>query len=201
MGIPVLLAVPTLNQLARIAAGPTQLFATGPNPVAAGAGALGTLFTVNENTGPGNGTVSVLGAGAPRTVTVGSSPKAAVSATHAMRGMLRAEQNALFWTITPFGPGGPGQTVTYRNRGFEPLTIQSVAAGGLDGRNFPVLGNTCTGATLAVGDTCDVTVTFTPSMFLGVPAGSYRSTLLVQSTATHTESVSLIASRGAILFP
>lgn len=196
MGIPLLLAVPPLNQLARIAAGPTQTFATGPNPVAAGAGALGTLFTVNENTGPGNGTVSVLGAGAPRTVTVGSSPKAAVSAAFAMRGMLRAEQGVLSWTLTPLGGGGPGQIATFRNRGFEPLTIQSVVATGLQARNFGLLGNTCTGATLAVGATCDVTVTFTPSLFPNVLAGSYRATLQVQSTASHAETVSLIASRS-----
>lgn len=195
MGIPLLLAVPPLNQLARIAAGPTQTFATGPNPVAAGAGALGTLFTVNENTGPGNGTVSVLGAGAPRTVTVGSSPKAAVSAAFAMRGMLRAEEGVLSWSLTPLGGGGPAQVATFRNRGFEPLTIQGVTVTGLQARNFGLLGNTCTGATLAIGATCEVTVTFTPSFFPNVPAGSYRATLQVQSTASHAETVSLLAAR------
>jgi hypothetical protein len=206
-GIPVLLSVPPSAQLSRVAAGPQQNFSVGPNPVAAGAGALGTLFTVNENTMPGNGTVSVVGTPL-RTVTVGSLPNAAVASPREMRGMLRAEPRLLSWTYTnPFGQIGTPQVVTFRNRGFAPLTVTGVridgvpGASGLSRVNFSVAGNTCVGATLAFQQTCDVTVGFRsqPATF---PFGSGdRGTLSLVSDASHAETVTLLASSRQLLFP
>lgn len=207
MGIPVLLSVPPSARLSRIAAGPQQDFAVGPNPVAAGAGALGTLFTVNENTAPGNGTVSVVGTPL-RTVTVGSLPRAAVASPRVMRGMVRAETRLLSWTYTnPFGQIGTPQTVRFRNRGFEPLTVTGVAIQtpmgpfGPAPSNFTVAGNSCVGATLAFQATCDVTVGFRSSP-ARLPFGSGdRATLSLVSDATHGESVTLVASSRQLGFP
>ncbi len=205
-GIPVLLSVPPSARLSRIAAGPQQNFATGPNPVAAGAGALGTLFTVNENTMPGDGTVSVIGTPL-RTVTVGSLPRAAVASPREMRGMVRAEQRVLSWTYTnPFGQVGTPQTVQFRNRGFAPLTVTGIGLQGTMGPfgpspvNFSIAGNTCVGATLAFQQTCDVTVGFR-SRPATPPFGSGdRATLSLVSDASHAETVTLLAtSRQLIL--
>lgn len=207
MGIPVLLSVPPSARLSRIAAGPQTDFAVGPNPVAAGAGALGTLFTVNENTAPGNGTVSVIGTPL-RTVTVGSLPGAAVASPREMRGMVRAETRVLSWTYTtPFGQVGTPQTVTFRNRGFAPLTVTGVAIQtpmgpfGPAPSNFTVGGNTCVGATLAFQQTCDVTVGFRSSPARPPFGSGDRATLSLVSTASHAETVTLLASSRQIGFP
>lgn len=206
-GIPVLLSVPPSAQLSRIAAGPQTNFATGPNPVAAGAGALGTLFTVNENTMPGNGTVSVIGTPL-RTVTVGSLPRAAVASPREMRGMLRAEQRVLSWTYTnPFGQVGTPQTVQFRNRGFAPLTVTGISIQGTMGPfgpgpvNFSLAGNTCAGATLAFAQTCDVTIGFRSNPARPPFGSGDRATLSLVSTASHAESVTLLASSRVLTFP
>jgi hypothetical protein len=206
-GIPILLSVPPSAQLSRVAAGPQTNFPTGPNPVAAGAGALGTLFTVNENTAPGNGTVSVIGTPL-RTVTVGSLPKAAVSSSREMRGMLRAEQRVLSWTYTnPFGQVGTPQTVTFRNRGFAPVTITGINLQGTWGPfgpnpvNFSAGINTCVGATLAFTQTCDVTVGFRSAPARAPFGSGDRATLSLVSDASHWERVTLLASQGTIFLP
>ncbi|HEV7731996.1 MAG TPA: hypothetical protein VGR62_07530 [Candidatus Binatia bacterium] len=206
-GSPVLLSVPPSGLLSRIAAGPQTNFMTGPNPVAAGAGALGTLFTVNENTMPGNGTVSVIGIPL-RTVTVGSLPRAAVTSPREMRGMLRAEQRVLSWTYTnPFGEVGTPQTVQFRNRGFAPLTVTGVRIEGVMGTfgpgrvNFLLGGNTCIGATLAFQQTCDVTVGFRSSPAQAPFTSGDRATLSLVSTASHAETVTLLASSRQLRFP
>lgn len=206
-GIPILLSVPPSARLSRIAAGPQQDFTTGPNPVAAGAGALGTLFTVNENTMPGNGTVSVIGTPV-RTVTVGSLPRAAVTSPREMRGMVRAEQRVLSWTYTnPFGQVGTPRTVQFRNRGFAPLTVTGVSIRGVVGTfgpgpvNFTAGANTCVGATLAFQQTCEVTVGFRSSPSQPPFGSGDRATLSLVSDASHAESVTLLASSRSLRLP
>jgi DNA-binding beta-propeller fold protein YncE len=202
-GGPVFVAAPMNNLIARIAAGPQQNFPTAPNPVGVGVGALGTLYSVNENTAPGNGTVSVIGSGMPRSVTVGSLPGATVASPRVMRGMIRAETRSVSWTYTnPFGWVGTPVTVQFRNRGFESLTVQGINLVGNPGVfgpgpvNFSIAGNTCIGATLAFQQTCDVTVGFrsSPTRF-PFPSGDFARLSLQSSDATHGEVVTLTAGR------
>lgn len=61
------------------------------------------------------------------------------------------------------GHGGPGQTVALTNLLGPDLTTSQVRIAGADADQFAVGDDGCTGTTLAVSRSCQVTVTFTPS--------------------------------------
>ncbi len=54
-------------------------------------------------------------------------------------------------------------TLTVTNTGTSDLTITTVTPGGANMADFPVVSDTCPGATLAAGQTCTVSVEFAPS--------------------------------------
>jgi hypothetical protein len=55
------------------------------------------------------------------------------------------------------------QRITVTNTGGKKLYVNSVVVGGDDQRNFTLVGDTCTGATIDPGKSCVVDVCFTPS--------------------------------------
>ena len=63
-----------------------------------------------------------------------------------------------------------GQVVVISNSGTSSLTISAVSVTGLNPTDFLLSANTCVGATLAPGATCNVTVSFRPTV-TGVRSG------------------------------
>ena len=195
-GIPIFVALPANNQVARVAAGPLALFNTGAvAPIAVALGASGTLATINQGAGPNQASVSAIGAGAPRTLAL-NGQATAVASGPMQRGMLRAEPSGgLSWVYTVLNQLRGVQTVTYRARGFETVAIQSVTVTGRDAGNFSITANTCNGAQLAFGQTCQVSVNFragaTVPGRLYLIDHRYVATLNVASNATYVEPVAL----------
>ena len=64
--------------------------------------------------------------------------------------------------VQEVGQTAGARTVTVKNDGTNPMPIGGVSIGGADASSFAIASNTCTG-TLAVGATCTVGVTFTPT--------------------------------------
>jgi len=108
---------------------------------------------------------------------VGSIP---ATAAHAADGFAEA---SLSPTSLVFGQVNIGhstsQTVTVTSTGATPLTPGAVSLTGTSAAAFSVTANTCTGATLATGQTCTIRVTANP-----VTAGALTATLnVVANTA------------------
>jgi len=76
-----------------------------------------------------------------------------------------------FVTPQALNTTSPAQTVTMTSSGTRLLTFSSVAVSG----NFAISSDTCTGATLAAGKICRVSVTFTPAT-LGPQSGTLTFT-------------------------
>ncbi len=64
--------------------------------------------------------------------------------------------------VQEVGQTAAAKTVTVRNDGTNPMPISGVSLGGADASSYAIASNTCP-ATLAVGATCAVGVTFTPT--------------------------------------
>ncbi len=64
--------------------------------------------------------------------------------------------------VQEVGQTAAAKTVTVKNDGTNPMPIASVSIGGADASSYAIASNTCP-ATLAVGATCTVGVTFTPT--------------------------------------
>jgi putative Ig domain-containing protein/centrosomal CEP192-like protein len=61
------------------------------------------------------------------------------------------------------GTTSPAQSVTVSNSGSASLFFNSAAIGGLDALDFTVVGDLCSGVTLAPGASCTMSVTFSPT--------------------------------------
>src|SRR5262245_34690765 len=61
------------------------------------------------------------------------------------------------------GTTSTAQTVTATNTGTASLFFNNVAIGGANGLDFTIVDDQCIGTTLAVGATCTISVTFTPT--------------------------------------
>ena len=87
----------------------------------------------------------------------------------------------------------PPQTVTVTNSGFGPATISSITITGPNASNF-AQSNNC-GNSLAAGDSCTISVTFTPTTL-----GSERATLNINDNASGSpQTVSLSGTGGVPL--
>jgi len=109
-------------------------------PLTAGAKAASLTFTTSAATSPDNATLS--GTGVPPFVV-------SLNPTSAALGSV-----AIGFTSSP-------QTVTLSNVGPAAVTIVSIAVTGANVGDFAISANTC-GASIAVGSSCAVDVTFTP---------------------------------------
>ena len=81
-----------------------------------------------------------------------------------------------------------GQTVTVTNSGFVNLTVNSVAASG----GYSQTSN-CTGATLTPGQTCSISVTFSPTV-----TGSMPGAITVYDTAVGAPHVVSLSGSGIL---
>lgn len=86
-------------------------------------------------------------------------------------------------TSLAFGTRGVGttssvQTLTLKNNGTAPLTVTTATIGGTDPGDFAKASNTCDGASLPVGASCSVGVTFKPTA-----AGDRGATLTIADNA------------------
>lgn len=91
-------------------------------------------------------------------------------------------------TLPETGSASEAQTVTITNIGTSNLTITSLSLGGTDAGVFSQTNN-CDGQTLASGDSCTATVTFSSS-----GAGDFNATLLVASNSSGTPFLVLLGS-------
>jgi hypothetical protein len=110
------------------------------------AGALSASIVITDNAGNAvdtEQTIAVTGTG------VGVPEAAATPATVAFGSQTVKAKSA-------------AKTITLANSGTAALTIASVKVGGADAGDFAIATNSC-GASLAAGEDCTVTVTFTPA--------------------------------------
>jgi hypothetical protein len=74
-----------------------------------------------------------------------------------------ASPNPLAFGNQTQGTTSSPATLTVTNTGTSALTITTVTPGGANMADFPVVSDTCAGATVAAGKTCTVSVEFAPS--------------------------------------
>ncbi len=139
---------------------------------------VGTITITGNFSRPSKTCGSILAAGSSCTISVAFAPRAAGLLT----GTLTVGNNgtvALSGTgvapsasITPAAYTFANQQVsttsaiqifTYSNTGPVPITVSTVALGGPAAANYAIASNACAGITLALGASCDLGVTFTPS--------------------------------------
>jgi hypothetical protein len=140
---------------------------------------VGAITTTPDFTHPSKTCIATLAAGSSCTISVAFAPKAAGVLT----GTVTAGANgtvALSGTgIVPSASITPAtytfknqqvdttsavETFTYTNTGLVSITVSSVTLTGAAATNYAIASDPCTGVTLAAGATCDVGVTFTPSV-------------------------------------
>ena len=83
------------------------------------------------------------------------------------QGAVTFDPTSLTFT-THLGTTSPSQTISVQNTGTAPLTIagpgNGVKINGTNQSNFAVTGDGCTSQTLQVGDSCDVSISFTTTV-------------------------------------
>ena len=83
------------------------------------------------------------------------------------QGAVTFDPTSLTFT-THLGTTSPSQTISVQNTGTAPLTIagpgNGVKINGTNQSNFAVTGDGCTSQTLQVGDSCDVSISFTTTL-------------------------------------
>jgi hypothetical protein len=140
---------------------------------------VGAITTTADFTHPSKTCIATLAAGSSCTISVAFAPRAAGVLT----GILTVGTNgtvALSGTgIVPSASITPAtytfvdqqvdttsavETFTYTNTGVVSITVSSVTLTGAAATNYVIASDPCTGVTLAAGATCDVGVTFTPSV-------------------------------------
>ncbi len=127
---------------------------------------------------PGTHTITAVYSGSTTYATLTSSALTQVVASGPQ--LLTASPSRLDFGGQSMNTTSPAQTTTLTNAHTSPITVTSVTPPA----GFTVSGNTC--ATLAVGATCQVTVTFTPAA-----SGSLDGSLLVSYAAGGPTVVSL----------
>jgi len=80
-----------------------------------------------------------------------------------LQGPLEADTKLVDFGAIAQGSVSGTDSVQLTNTGISPLTISSIAIGGVDAAEFTVNAGTCAAATLAVGATCDISVQFAPN--------------------------------------
>ena len=83
-------------------------------------------------------------------------------------------------------------TTTVNNTGLSTLSISSVTVTGANSGDFVKAADTCSGANLAVGATCTITVTFTPSAF-----GARTASLTIADNAVGSPHQVFLIGDGA----
>ena len=90
---------------------------------------------------------------------------------------------------TQIGVKSPTRTVTVKNTGTAPLKIGTITLGGVGPTNFlkgTGAGDTCSGKSIAVNNTCVVTLNFVPA-----GSGSHTADLVIPNNSGQTADVSM----------
>ncbi|HEV2349798.1 MAG TPA: choice-of-anchor D domain-containing protein [Terriglobia bacterium] len=88
----------------------------------------------------------------------------------------------------------PTQTVVLGNQGSGPLTISSIAVAGADSGDFAIPSDTCplSPSTLAAGNSCAISVTFTP-----LTTGPLKSSVSITDNAAGSPQIVILTGVGA----
>jgi hypothetical protein len=98
-----------------------------------------------------------------------------------LRGPLEADRPSVTFSSVPVGSTSATEKVTYTNTGLAPISVTEVGLTGFDGADFAVTGDSCTGADLVPGATCDVSASFSPTA-----TGDRSMTLAVRHTGLNS---------------
>lgn len=141
-------------------------------------------------TGSRSGTLTIAhdAAGSPGTVALAGSASAAPAPVASMTAALN------FGSVNVGSTGSP-QSATLSNTGPAPLSLGTVSTGGSS--DFTVTGGTCaSGASVAPGASCTVSVSFSPTA-----AGARSGTLTVTHNAAGGQSTTSLGGTGVALTP
>ena len=109
-------------------------------------------------------------------------------------GSANASAGTLTYSSQPLATISPPQTVTLTTTGDAPLRVTRATTTGTDSDDFVVSGDTCTGAVVPVGSTCQVRVRFAPAA-----TGSRSASLRLTSSATASpQTISLAGTGGSL---
>lgn len=103
----------------------------------------------------------------------------------------------LVYTSAIVGTPAPSQTVTLTNIGTAPATLRPAALSGDAPGDYHIVGDTCSGATLAVGQSCVVSIRFIPTVrglrqaVLTIADDTPRGSRMVKLLADATQPTSM----------
>jgi hypothetical protein len=106
-----------------------------------------------------------------------------------------ASLNPTSWNFgsQPVGTASAGQTFTVTSSGTVDLHTTTVSIGGTNAGEFATTANTCSNATLHVGQTCTVGVTFTPAA-----TGSRSASLSIADDAPGSPHTAALTGTGTV---
>jgi alpha-tubulin suppressor-like RCC1 family protein len=176
--------VPNLSNVVSVAAGERDSLALRSDGSAVGWGNndWGQLGDGTTNSHPTPVPLAGLGYG----VKVLASGPAADTAQAITGPSVSSDSTALDFGTQQIGTPSAAQTATVTNTGAGPLALTAVKLTGPDADQFKVSDDGCTGATLAVGDVCGVSLRFVPQT-----AGPAQARLQVRSATGIAATVEL----------
>jgi hypothetical protein len=89
------------------------------------------------------------------------------------------------------GAAGAAQTVVVTNRGTAPAAFGAATFGGVDPADFRVVTDTCSGATVAAGDSCSMDVAF-----VATATGARSASLVLTGNSTRSPHVVTLSATG-----
>ena len=91
----------------------------------------------------------------------------------------------------PLGSTSGAKTVTLSDTGTAPISVGSLSIGGPDAGNFAISADTCSGTSVAVGDSCTASVTFAPTV-----TGARSATLELNDDASDSPQTVALSGIG-----
>jgi hypothetical protein len=152
--------------------------------VAPGGNCTISVYFTPSAVGPATGTLIITdsASGSPQTVALAGIGVSASSGT------ISISPSALAFGNQVLNTASAGQPITVTNSGSANVTISSVAASGGYSET-----DTCTGATLTVGQMCTITAAFKP-----VVTGSLPGTITINDSATGTPQIVTLTGNGLV---
>jgi hypothetical protein len=153
---------------------------------------FGTNFVQVDELPGGPGTAPPLGAQPVSSTDLFSVQGKLAGAPPAPAGNAGLSRTSLAFGTRAIGTTSAAQTVTVTNNGTAAMRIATVSVGGGDAADFAVAATTCGGTTLAVGTSCRIDVTFSPTA-----AGDRAATLTIADDAPGAPHRVALAGTGA----
>jgi len=151
------------------------------NPVPPNGTCTINVYFTPSTTGTRNGTLTV-------TDNASNSPQTAALTGVGATSSISVSPTTLTFSAQVLNTTSAGQKVTVTNTGFVNITMNSVAASGSYGET-----DTCAGTTLTPGQTCTVTVTFTP-----VVMGTLPGTLTINDAVAGAPQLVALTGTGEL---